>query len=275
MTIYFSTNIPEFRSMVAFNRATNDIANTSIRLETGQRINSGKDDPVGLSVREGLRTEMKGYEAALRNITGGDGLLQFTEDSLASLTEVIQGAVGNDQSNGLFGLLSGSITADNADTVKEAYNDLVNVYNGVVASSTYNGAAVLDVGIDQTFAVVGSDEGIEVALTGGHALTLLDSEDLTDPDVVATLKTTLQTELDSILADRSYVGFKQNALSVYKDSLDSRLVASTQAEGQISNVDLAKENSRLARSELLAQNALNLMSYNQSYASFMVNSIFS
>lgn len=292
MSIYFSTNIPEMRSMMTFNRATNNIANISQRLDTGQRINSGKDDPIGLSIREGLRMDIKNIEASQRNIQPAGGVLNLAEDGLASLVEVIQGEVGNDTNNGLIGLLENYKDPDASggeDTaLTAAYNDLIKVAQDVVGKTTYNGQQLIGgTGFTKEYNFGTAADGttaqtLEVDLTtiAGQLSTAiaangaLGTQTGIDATAVGTLQTSLKDLLDDISTARSYVGYKQNAVEVFTNSLSSRLVSTNQAEGEISNADLAMENSKLARAELLSQNSMNLMKYSQSYASFMVNSIF-
>ncbi|MDR1964693.1 MAG: flagellin, partial [Planctomycetaceae bacterium] len=75
MTIYFSTNIPEMRSVLSYNRISNEIANSTRRLETGLRINTAQDDPAGLIIREAMRADIKGIQAAQKNVSQANSIL--------------------------------------------------------------------------------------------------------------------------------------------------------------------------------------------------------
>ncbi|MDR3182412.1 MAG: hypothetical protein LBT89_05725, partial [Planctomycetaceae bacterium] len=79
---------------------------------------------------------------------------------------------------------------------------------------------------------------------------------------------------DKIASAAGTLGNSQNIVAQNQKLLDSRLTSVTESEGRISNVDMATESSRLARSELLAQNAMSSITYNRSYAAFSVSSLF-
>ncbi|MDR0870791.1 MAG: flagellin, partial [Planctomycetaceae bacterium] len=144
MTIYFSTNIPEMRSIFQLNRSSNKIADISHRLETGQRINSGKDDPEGLIIRDRLRADIKGLYTAKDNASRADNMLSIADSGLASLSKYILGET-DDGTSGLKALI-GSVKSDVADSdaLKANISQILNQMNGVARSTTYNGKQIIN-----------------------------------------------------------------------------------------------------------------------------------
>src|SRR3569623_1530179 len=79
-------------SLIARNAlATNTSSyNTSLqRLSTGQKINSGKDDPAGLIASESLKSEEAGINAALSNAQRADNVVATAEGGLGEVSSLL------------------------------------------------------------------------------------------------------------------------------------------------------------------------------------------
>jgi flagellin len=294
MTIFFSTNIPEMRAISAFNRTSTDIANIQQRITTGQRINSGKDDPGGLIVREGLRANIKTINAAMQSLqTTAEPLMDTASNGMMQLLEVLNGVSGDATKNGLQGLLATTdTTTEGATKVNAAITDMVALYDSTVGGTTYNGEYLLGSGVSKTYRIgtdaAGTAQNLAVTLpnlksdnvgtgTGGTITVKLSELDTLDLRVAANweiARTAVTDAAKTIASELGKLGYKQQIVSQTVNSLDSQLTSITAAEGLISNADIATESSRLARSELLAQNAMNSIMYNRSYAAFTVSSLF-
>jgi flagellin len=281
MTIFFSTNIPEMRAMMTFNRVSNQIATIQERITTGQRINSGKDDPTGLVIREGMRVEMKNIQAMQSYMKQADAVLETASSGMMELLEVLQG--NDDNSTGLVRLLSSGVDATNVATVKGAANDILKMYDSVIGATTYNGENLLANGMSKTFQIGSNHSGTAQTITvstanldspGAALLTAINAMDGITASLTTTAITNATTLINTITTELGKLGYKQQIIAQNQSLLDSRLTSVTEAEGLISNVDLATESSRLARAELLAENAMNAIMYNRSYAQFAVTSLF-
>ena len=136
------TNIPELRSIINFNRISIDIAETLRRLETGQRIISGKDDPAGLFSRELMRTDIRGIQAAQKNAMMANEFLSTAESGLANVSRMLIGDINNRDDNGLIGLIYDTTLP--ADMKKQQINDILNMIDGTIRSTTYNGKQIFD-----------------------------------------------------------------------------------------------------------------------------------
>lgn len=141
MSIYFSTNIPELRSIIDFNRISLQIADSMRKLETGQRINRAADDPAGLIIRESMRADIKGIEAAQRNATGASSVLNAADTGLNSITKIIRGEMEDDSGMSLLAIVNSSDMT--SAEKKAAISDRLTLIDGVASSITYNGIKVL------------------------------------------------------------------------------------------------------------------------------------
>jgi len=260
MTIWFSTNIPEMRAISTFNRVSTDISEIQHRITTGQRINSGKDDPGGLIIREGLRADIKGIHSTQANMMQAENLMNTAASGISQLIEIIQGSDPNDPSGGGWirmledpGLSAGQKAA--------AGDDFAALFASVINATKYNNEALLS-GTNKTYQL---GDGTGALIVDIAAITPLGG----GSDVA-----TLTAALDTLSAASGELGLKQQIVGMNQKLLDSRLTSVTAAEGRISNADIAIESSRMARAELLAQNAMSSIMYTRNYAAFAVSSLF-
>jgi len=288
MTIWFSTNIPEMRAISVFNRVSKDIGDIQQRIATGQRINSGKDDPGGLIIREGLRADIKGIHATQANMGRAESFTESASNGLMALLEIL---VGSDPSNKEdSGLIGAMLSAETPVEAQEAAEAFMKLYDAAVKTTTYNGESLIGTrgGLERTYQLGGGETlkvevsdwstAAESAVGEGDAgraaylaeeIEMISTHGTTDFAVAAAR--VLQGE---IAAEVGSIGTAQKIVAQNQRLLDSRLTNTVAAEGRISNVDLGVESSRLARAELLAQNSMNSIMYNRSYAAFSVLSLF-
>lgn len=82
MGLRINTNIPAMNALRNLSSVDNELNTSITRLGTGLRINSALDDPAGLIVSEGMRSQLRGIGQAMRN----------TQDAI-SMTKTAEGAL--------------------------------------------------------------------------------------------------------------------------------------------------------------------------------------
>lgn len=156
MSVYLSTNVPELRSIINFNRVSLQIADSLRKIETGQRIGKAADDPSGLIIRESMRADLKGIEAARRNATSASGVLGIADTALNSIANIIRGDMDDDSGMSLLAIVS---SADmTSDEKKSAIEDRLAVIDGVASSAVYGNTKIL--GGDLAYRTHGVDQSV-------------------------------------------------------------------------------------------------------------------
>ena len=285
MTIWFSTNIPEMRAISTFNRVSTDISEIQHRITTGQRINSGKDDPGGLIIREGLRADIKSINALQTGMTQAEVLMDSASSGMQQLIEIINGSQTDPSNGGLLKMLDDPLlTFEQKQAMAE---DFIKLYDGVVNTTVYNGQKLIggDLATAKTY-LLGGVDSTNVPLTLSVSIADLSSDTVSGgtggitASVLASegdlpgYRDRVSKALDEITTAYGNLGMKQQIAATNQRLLDSRLTSVTASEGRISNADIAVESSRMARAELLAQNAMNSILYTRNYAAFAVTSLF-
>ncbi|MDR0705198.1 MAG: hypothetical protein LBF88_09435, partial [Planctomycetaceae bacterium] len=230
MTIYFSTNIPEMRSVLSYNRISNEIAKSTRRLETGQRINTAQDDPTGLILRESLRADIKGIQSAQKNVSQANSMLTIAESGMNNISSLLTGNTENSGDTGLIGLIYNN--ALSGGEKKSMISDILDTIDSIARSTTYNGSQVINGALAYNYSGVeaskltnlrinkanvptgGSDVQIELQQKADNARLALDFSGLSDAIEAG-------TTLTIGLQNQSKVTYKFEEDTVIVDSLTS------------------------------------------------------
>lgn len=109
------------------------------RLSSGYRINRASDDAAGLAVSEKLRTQVRGYAQAIRNIQDGISLIQVAESGMQELHSIIQRIreLSVQAANGIY-------TNSDRSLIQLEIDELLNEINRMQTSVEFNRLKLLD-----------------------------------------------------------------------------------------------------------------------------------
>jgi flagellin len=85
-----NTNIPSLNGQRNLYTSSKALAKSLERLSSGLRINRGGDDPAGLAISEGLRSQVRGLNQAVRNANDGISLIQTADGAIDTYTQIVQ-----------------------------------------------------------------------------------------------------------------------------------------------------------------------------------------
>jgi len=89
MPLGMKHNIVSINALNHLAEAQNELYGSLRRLSSGQRINSGADDPAGLVISEGLRAQIASVQQALQNTEFSLSLVQTAEGALAEVNNLL------------------------------------------------------------------------------------------------------------------------------------------------------------------------------------------
>ncbi len=139
MGIRINTNIASLQGQNNLAKSGLKLNNTLYKLSTGLRINSGKDDVVGLSKSESLRSNIRGISFGINNIGNAESVLGIAEGSLANLTDVIQQIREK-----VLQAADGTISANDRTNIDSAIDGLSDEYTRLASSAEFDGVKLLD-----------------------------------------------------------------------------------------------------------------------------------
>ncbi|MGI2116170.1 flagellin, partial [Shewanella frigidimarina] len=155
------TNYASLVSQGAVSKSNSLLTNAMERLSTGLRINSAADDAAGLQIANRMNANLKGMQAASRNISDATSMLQTADGALEELTTIANrqkelatqaaNGVNSDADRTALNAEFQALTAESARIMGQttyAGNDLMKTLGGTAAAAAV--AAVTAVTADPT-----------------------------------------------------------------------------------------------------------------------------
>ncbi|MGC1373209.1 MAG: flagellin, partial [Candidatus Sulfotelmatobacter sp.] len=141
MPLGILNNIP---SLVAENELTltsNALNSTLQQLSSGSRINSGADDPAGLSIANGLQANIAALTQSVSNANDGVGELQLADGALSQVTTLLDTAVTLATESA-----TGTVSNSQRTAIQAQYASILAEINQIGTATTYNGQSVFQGG---------------------------------------------------------------------------------------------------------------------------------
>ncbi|QBY42978.1 FliC/FljB family flagellin [Arsenophonus nasoniae] len=160
MALVINTNMSALNAQKALNRTQDTLGTTIQRLSTGLRINSAKDDAAGMSIANGMTSNIMGMTQAARNANDGISLAQTTEGALAQVNDNLQ-AIRRLAVQASNGTNSASDIATLQNEVKQRLDEI----NRISEQTDFNGTKVLSANTMKTIQIGANyGETIEIGL---------------------------------------------------------------------------------------------------------------
>lgn len=256
-----SSSLNAQRNMMSTGRSLNQSIE---RLSSGLKVNSASDDAAGIAVSTGLTAQTKGFQQAMENANEAIALLQTTEGSYNSVSDIlirmrelaVQAA-------------SDTLTDKERAYLNTEFEDLTSEITRISDVAEYNGINLLD-------GTAGDGSGNMVFQVGTRntandqiTITLADQDatslgvDVLDVSTLATSQTaiaTIDTALDTLATDRSTLGSKVNELTAAVDNLAITIENLSTANSQIKDADIAAESADFTKHQVLMQSGVAMLS---------------
>ena len=266
MGMTIATNNAALNAYRNLNNTQNKLNSSLQKLSSGYRINNAADDAAGLSISEGLQSQISGIAQAGRNAQDGISVIQTADGALSEVTSIlhrmrdlaVQGA--NDSNS----------TSSRA-AIKTEADDLGKELDRITQNTNFNGINLLQgpAGAKLNFQVgAGSsaDNTISVAVTdattaintGTGAVVLSSATGATGFDVTSNANANLTiTGIDNAISNistaRADLGASINRFQSAANSLSIAGQNLTAANSQIKDTDMAAEMVNYTQSSILAQ----------------------
>jgi flagellin len=166
MPIGILNNIPSLAAENELTLTSNALNSTLEQLSSGQRINSGADDPAGLSIANGLQANIAALSQSVSNANDGVGELQLADGALAQVTTLLDTAVTLATESA-----TGTVSNSQRTAIQAQYASILSEINRIGTATTYNGQAVFQGGTSTNLNAVSnptvSNLTLNTALTVG------------------------------------------------------------------------------------------------------------
>ncbi len=90
MSLRINTNVTAINALRNLEQTSAGVATSIERLSSGLRINRSSDDPAGLIISEGLRTQIDGLNQAIANAQDANNLIKTAEGGLSEINSLLR-----------------------------------------------------------------------------------------------------------------------------------------------------------------------------------------
>ncbi|MFT4537956.1 MAG: flagellin [Planctomycetota bacterium] len=258
MGLRINTNVASQTAQRNLHNVTQRLQGNFSRLSSGLRIASASDDAAGLGVSERMRSQIKSYTVASRNVQDGISMAQTAEGAL------------NESSNLLVRMRELAVSASNGTlsttdraTMDNEFSALNDELGRIASTTEFNGISLLDGTTSSTSIQVGinSSDTISIANQDASSSALgVESLSVSSTSGASSALSAIDAAIATVTTARGTLGSSVNRLtSAFSSILNTRENLSS-AESRIRDVDVASETADLTRNSIMQQAATSVLS---------------
>ena len=306
MAMVINTNMGSLNAVRMLDSTSREQATSMERLTSGLRINRAADDAAGLAVATGMTTQIRGTEMAIRNVNDGIGMLQTLDGASEEVMNMMQR-----MRELTIQSMNGTYNDDNRKQMQAEVQQLQNEVHRIADTTKFNGMNIMNnstfrsgvvsatfgttsalalasAASTQVSAAMRIHAGWEGASNNKVGIPLLDFNTLTAIQANITLHSGISTfgsglALASIALTaidgsisvmnimRANWGALQNRLESTVANLSNINENITAARMRIQDTDFAKESANLARTQVLQQAGMSMLSQSNQQSQQVMN----
>lgn len=262
MGMRISTNVASITARRSLEGNQKIMDKSMSQLSSGSRITKAADDAAGLSISEGMKSQVRSYQQALRNTNDGVSLLQVAEGGLGEISNIFTRMRE-------LGVQSASDTVGNQERefINQELGQLKDEVDRIAKSTNFGSQKLLDgsgssfdfqvgIGSDSNTDVISFDPSKANATTSNLGVSGLDySSKEGAKDALATLDTAQQ----SINGFRANIGALQNRLTSTTENLGTQIENLSSANSRIRDADIAETTAEYTKSNILLNATTNVL----------------
>ncbi|KUJ71631.1 flagellin [Thiomicrospira sp. WB1] len=261
MAMVINTNMAAMNANRILDKTSVEQSTAMERLTSGQRINSAADDAAGLAVATGMSSQIRGTDQSIRNANDGMAMIQTVDGA----TEEVVGMMQRMRELAVQAM-NGTYNAENRTQMDEEFTQLQNEIDRIAKTTKFNETSLMN-GSNAAISLHvgwenGTDNKITVSLEGFSAGSLQTSTgtDITTAGNASQAVSNIEKDLSNINTFRAKWGALQNRLESTVSNLANVNENMSSARSQIEDADFARESANLARTQVLQQAGMSMLS---------------
>jgi len=233
------------------------------QLSSGSRITKAADDAAGLSISEGMKSQIRSYNQALRNTNDAGSLLQVAEGGLGEVNNILTRARE-------LGIQAASDTVGDQERqfIHQELSQLMSEVDRIASSTKFGDRKLLDgsgdaydfqVGIngDGESDVISFDPSTSDATTSNLGVSGIDYSSKSGAKDALALIDEAQNKVNGF---RANVGALQNRLNSTSANLGTQIENLSMANSRIRDTDVAESAADFTKSNILLNASTNVLS---------------
>ena len=277
-------NIAALRVHTNLNRTNRVIDGSTMRLSSGQRINSAGDDPAGFAISLHMRNQVRAMAMADRNTLDGTSLLQTADAALQDIQNMMHRIrelavqAAND-----------TYSESNREIIQMEIDQMLTEINDTTSKIEFNNITLLNGEAQNLRIQVGGRRGMSINLTipsfrtwdigpqpsagaapagrpngfltdeGWHPNSGLNRVNVYDHANASQTIADVSEALDMVSMQRAEIGAFINRFEYTSSSLQAANEATTRSLSRVFDADMAYEMMMLSKHQILAQAGMSIM----------------
>jgi flagellin len=265
MSLRINTNVASLNAYNNLSKNQNDLNSAFAKLSSGLRINKAADDAAGLSIAQGLTSQINGLTQAVSNAQDGVNVAQIADGALGTVQNILQrmrtltvqaGNEGTQDANSLSAITAevGNLNTQLDNISKQTKFGQTNLLDGTYTKNFQVGANGGD-----TISLNLSSANTQASALGLTGMTIaVGSASYTTANASADLNT-IDTAIKKISSARSQIGAVQNQLNYTITNLQTGITNVTSSRSNLTDADLATEVTSMTQSQILSSAATSVL----------------
>jgi flagellin len=251
-----ATNVGALKSLNALNKVNGQMQQTQLRLATGQRINSAKEDAAGWVIGKGLEARAKGIGQAIANVADAQSLLGVAEGGLQSILDILI-----TMKEKVTQAANDTLGSSEREAIESQLDALANEIDSVVDQTSFNGVALLDGTYTGKSFQVGAEttDTMSISISSDHSassLSVADANlDVTSASNASTALSNVNAAITTVNNSIRDVGSVASRLDFKSEALSGILANTEAAKSTILDADFAQEQLNAVKLQILQQTA--------------------
>ena len=262
-----NTNVGALKAASASYSVNKSMETSMERLSTGKRINSASDDAAGHQIASRLTAEVMGLKQAIRNAADAQALMGTAEGAIEEIQVMLlrmrelavqaSNATNSTADRASLQLEAAQLEAEIQRTANNTTWGGVNLLDGTFSGDEDSNARTFQIGSDSGQTIeLSIPQLTATAATIGYSVALSIGSFTGAQSAIVTIDDGMST-----LANvRANIGAKMNRLDHTIANLQNVVTNLSQAKGRIVDADFATETANLARTQVLQQASMAMLS---------------
>lgn len=254
MALRIATNVPSLTAQKALNGTQRNTQTAMAQLSSGSRITKAADDAAGLSISEGLKSDIRSYKQAARNTQDGVSFVQVAEGGLTEVNNILT----------RFRELSIQAASDTIGDqergfIQKEVDQLKLEIDRIADSTMFGSKKLLDGSGEQLDFQVGIHSDPEMNTISfdpsNNDVTLgtlgIAGLDISDKSGAQSGLSDIDDALNMVNGYRANLGALQNRLVMTTENIDTSIESISAANSRIRDADVAASTAELTKNNIL------------------------
>lgn len=262
MGLRVTTNVASLSAQRTMATSQREINKSFAQLSSGTRITKSADDAAGLSISEGLKSQIRGYTQAQRNANDGISMVQVSEGGLGEVSNILTRLRE-------LGVQAASDTVGEQERsfIDKEVQQLKNEMQRISKTTRWGDQALLDgTGANYAFQVdINNDDfndriGFDASQQDATIDTLgVSGFDFSTKDGARSALEELDSAQRKVNGYRANLGAIQNRLISTTENLGVAIENFSAANSRIRDTDMAQSSAELARNNILMNASVSVL----------------